>query len=145
MSSQIVAAALVNGLLTGAVYALEALGLTLIYGVLHIVNFAHGSLLMLAMFAAYLMTTWLGIDPYLGLPLIAALMFGVGWGLYRFVIGPVSRGEDRALLLATLGLAVVLDNLALVLFTGEDNTGAQALYEGLGFERIGHFGIFFGV
>jgi branched-chain amino acid transport system permease protein len=119
LNAQIIAAALVNGLLTGAVYALVALGLTLIYGVLHIVNFAHGSLLMLAMFAAYLMATALHIDPYLGLPLIAALMFGVGWALYRFVIGPVSRGEDRALLLATLGLAVVLDNLALVLFTGD--------------------------
>jgi branched-chain amino acid transport system permease protein len=119
LNGQIIAAALVNGLLTGAVYALVALGLTLIYGVLHIVNFAHGSLLMLAMFAAYLMATRLGIDPYLGLPLIAALMFVAGWLLYRFVIGPVSRGEDKALLLATLGLAIVLDNLALVLFTGD--------------------------
>jgi len=119
MNAEILAAALINGLLTGAVYALVALGLTLIYGVLHIVNFAHGSLLMVGMFAAYMMATQAGIDPYLGLPLVAAFMGAVGWGLYRFVIGPVSRGEDRAILLATLGLAVVLDNLALVLFTGD--------------------------
>lgn len=119
MPPELILAAFINGLLTGGVYALVALGLTLIYGVLHIVNFAHGSLLMLGMFAAYLLATRLGIDPYLALPLVAALMFAVGWSLYRFVIGPVSRGEDRALLLATLGLAIVLDNLALVLFTGD--------------------------
>jgi len=111
----------VGGLLTGGVYALVALGLTLIYGVLHIVNFAHGSLLMAAMFAAWLL--WrAGIDPYLALPLVAAGGFGVGWALYRFVIGRVSRGEDGAILLATLGVAVVLDNGALVLFGGDIRT-----------------------
>ena len=110
-----------GGLLTGGVYALVALGLTLIYGVLHIVNFAHGSLLMAAMFAAWLL--WrAGIDPYLALPLVAAGGFGVGWALYRFVIGRVSRGEDGAILLATLGVAVVLDNGALVLFGGDIRT-----------------------
>ena len=62
----ILAAALVNGLLTGGVYALVALGLTLIYGVLHIVNFAHGSLLMLAMFGAWLLVVNGGLDPYAG-------------------------------------------------------------------------------
>jgi len=111
----------VGGLLTGGVYALVALGLTLIYGVLHIVNFAHGSLLMAAMFAAWLL--WrAGIDPYVALPLVAAGGFGVGWALYRFVIGRVSRGEDGAILLATLGVAVVLDNGALVLFGGDIRT-----------------------
>ena len=119
-------AALVGGLLTGGVYALVALGLTLIYGVLHIVNFAHGSLLMVAMFAAWLL--WrAGIDPYLALPLVAAGGFGAGWALYRFVIGRVSRGEDGAILLATLGVAVVLDNGALVLFGGDIRT-VETLY-----------------
>ncbi len=115
---EILAASLVNGLLTGGIYALVALGLTLIYGVLHIVNFAHGSLLMMAMFGTWLLAAQLGIDPYLALPLMTAVMFAVGWSLYRFVIGRISRGDDRAILLATLGVAVVLDNLALVLFTG---------------------------
>ncbi|MBC7801165.1 MAG: branched-chain amino acid ABC transporter permease, partial [Gemmatimonadaceae bacterium] len=99
-----------------------ALGLTLIYGVLHIVNFAHGSLLMVAMFAAWLLRDRLGIDPYAALPLVTAGMFGAGWLLYRQVIGRVSQNEDRAILLATLGVAVVLDNLALVLFTGDTRT-----------------------
>lgn len=119
LSWEIVLAAVVGGLLTGGVYALVALGLTLIYGVLHIVNFAHGSLLMVAMFVAWVLAAKLGIDPYASLPLVTLLMFGVGWGLYRWVIGPVSRGEDRAILLATLGVAVVLDNLALVVFGGD--------------------------
>ncbi len=114
--------ALIGGVLTGGVYALVALGLTLIYGVLHIVNFAHGSLLMLAMFGAWLLATRLGLDPLAALPIMVAVMFGVGWALYRFVIGRVGRGDDRAILLATLGVAVVLDNLALVLFTGDSRS-----------------------
>ena len=113
---------MINGVLTGGVYALLALGLTLIYGVLHIVNFAHGSLLMVAMFGAWLMATKLGLDPYIALPLMTAAMFAIGWLLYAGVIGRISRGDDRTILLATLGVAVVLDNLALVLFTGDTRT-----------------------
>ncbi len=59
--------AVLNGLTTGAVYALVALGLTLIYGVLHIINFAHGAALMLALYAVYLLKEKLGVDPYLAL------------------------------------------------------------------------------
>jgi branched-chain amino acid transport system permease protein len=118
----IVLAALVNGVLTGGVYALVALGLTLIYGVLHIVNFAHGSLLMVAMFGAWLLATQAGIDPYLALPLMMGAMFVLGWALYAGVIGRIGGGSDRNILLATLGVAVVLDNLALVLFTGDTRT-----------------------
>jgi len=113
---------LLNGVLTGGVYVLLALGLTLIYGVLHIVNFAHGSLLMVAMFGAWLLATQAGIDPYYALPLMIAAMFVFGWLLYAGVIGRVSRGDDRSILLATLGISVVLDNLALVLFTGDTRT-----------------------
>ena len=126
VSFEIVAAALVGGLLTGGVYALVALGLTLIYGVLHIVNFAHGSLLMVAMFAAWLLFARFHIDPYASLPLVTLVMFAFGWALYRFVIARISRGEDRAILLATLGIAVVLDNAALVLFTGDVRTAETA-------------------
>ena len=64
-SSGILVPAVLNGLMTGAVYALIALGLTLIYGVLHIINFAHGALLTAAMFAAFFAYHWLGLDPYI--------------------------------------------------------------------------------
>jgi len=118
----IVAAALVNGVLIGGVYALVALGLTLIYGVLHIVNFAHGALLMVAMFAAWLLVAKAGFGPYAALPVVTVFMFGVGWLLYRFVIGKVSRGEDRAILLATLAVAIILENLALAVFSADTRT-----------------------
>lgn len=111
-----------SGLLTGGVYALLALGLTLIYGVLHIVNFAHGSLLMIAMFGAWLLAAKAGIDPYLALLPMAGAMFLVGYALYAGVIGRISGGVDGRILLATLGVAVILDNLALVLFAGDTRT-----------------------
>ena len=96
-----------------------ALGLTLIYGVLHIVNFAHGALLMVGMFGAWLLATRLGLSPYAAVPVMTVAMFAFGWALYHFVIGRVSRGEDRALLLATLGVAIVLQNGALMVFSGD--------------------------
>ena len=77
---------------------------------------------MVSMFAAWVLASKFGIDPYASLPLVTLIMFGSGWGLYRGVIGRVSRGEDRAILLATLGVAVVLDNLALVIFHGDTRT-----------------------
>ena len=120
--TEIILPALANGVLNGGVYALVALGLTLIYGVLHIINFAHGSLLMLAMYGAYFAFTGLGIDPYLALPALAAGMGALGYAMYRFVVGPFSHGDDRNILLVTLGSAVVLDNLALVLFKGDSRT-----------------------
>ncbi len=118
----IVAGSLIGGLLTGGVYALVALGLTLIYGVLHIVNFAHGALLMVGMYVAWVLFTRAGIDPYAALPMVTALMFGLGWALYAGVIGRVSRGEDRALLLATLGVSVMVENGALMLFSGDSQS-----------------------
>ncbi len=122
LSPVILIPALLNGLLTGAIYALVALGLTLIYGVLHIINFAHGALLTAAMFAAYFAFKVLGIDPYLSVFLIAPLFFAVGYALQRFVISPASHGEDRNMLLVTLGLAVVIENALLFEFRGDTRT-----------------------
>jgi len=108
-----------NGLTTGAVYALIALGLTLIYGVLHIINFAHGAALMVALYAVYLLKDRLGIDPYAALPLVVPGMFALGYALQRFVINRASHGKDENILLVTLGLAIVLENLALVWFKSD--------------------------
>jgi branched-chain amino acid transport system permease protein len=118
----IVAAALVNGLLVGGVYALVALGLTLIYGVLHIVNFAHGSLLMLALYGVYFLYTLLGIDPYLALPIMVPAMFALGYVLQRTVIATASHGREDNILLVTLGLSIVIDNLALYLWSADTRT-----------------------
>ncbi|MGE8690737.1 MAG: branched-chain amino acid ABC transporter permease [Achromobacter sp.] len=111
-----------NGLTTGAVYALIALGLTLIYGVLHIINFAHGAALMVALYAVYLLKERLGIDPYAALPLVMAGMFALGYALQRVVINRASHGKDENILLVTLGLAIVLENLALVWFKSDTRT-----------------------
>ena len=108
--------------LTGAVYALVALGLTLVYGVLHIINFAHGALLTAAMFAAFFAYSLFGIDPYLAAVILTPLYFALGYGLQRFVIGPAAQGEDRNFLLVTLGLAIVIENALLYAFRADTRT-----------------------
>jgi branched-chain amino acid transport system permease protein len=114
----ILAAAVVNGLTTGAVYALIAVGLTLVYGVLHIINFAHGAMLGAAMFAAYFLFQ-IGVDPYVALVPLALAFFGVGYAAQRLVIGPASHGEERNVLLVTLGLSIVIENLILAAFSSD--------------------------
>jgi branched-chain amino acid transport system permease protein len=114
--------AILNGLMTGAVYALVALGLTLIYGVLHIINFAHGALLSAAMFAAFFAFRLFGIDPYIAAFVLAPVFFVLGYGLQRFVIGPASHGDDRNMLLVTLGVSIVIENLLLYAFRADTRT-----------------------
>lgn len=117
-SPAIIAEAAVNGLLTGAVYALVALGLTLIYGVLHIVNFAHGALLTVAMFAVWGLTQ-VGVGPYAAILVLTPVFFAIGYALQRFVIGPASGGRDSNVLLVTLGLAIIIRNALLAGFGGD--------------------------
>ena len=114
--------AVINGLLTGAIYALIALGLTLVYGVLHIINFAHGALLTAALFAAFFIYKLFGIDPYLALFLLMPAFFSFGYGLQRFIIGPAAHGNDGNILLVTLGLAVVIENALLYAFRADTRT-----------------------
>src|SRR5882672_4458827 len=121
-SSVILVPAVLNGLMIGAVYALVALGLILIYGVLHIINFAHGALLTSAMFAAFFAHKLLGLDPYVAAILLTPLFFLLGYGLQRFVIGPAAYGDDRNILLVTLGLAVVIENALLYAFRADTRT-----------------------
>ena len=109
----------ISGVFLGSVYALVALGLTLIYGVLHIINFAHGSLLMIAMFAVFFLWKFLGIDPYLAMVIVVPGGFLFGYGLQRFVIGKASHGKDEIILLVTLGIAVVIENGALFAFSAD--------------------------
>ena len=111
-----------NGLTTGAVYALIALGLTLIYGVLHIINFAHGAALMVALYGVYFLQQRAGIDPYVALPVMVPAMFAFGYALQRFVIGRASHGKDENILLVTLGISIILENLALYAFKSDTRT-----------------------
>ena len=114
--------AVLNGLTTGAVYALVALGLTLIYGVLHIINFAHGAALMMALYGVYFLRQAWGVDPYWALVPMVAVMFVGGYALQRVVINRASHGKDENILLVTLGLSIVLENLALLAFKSDTRT-----------------------
>jgi branched-chain amino acid transport system permease protein len=121
-SLDILWASFLNGLTTGAIYALVALGLTLIYGVLHIINFAHGAALMMALYGVYFLFTQFGIDPYLALPIMVPGMFVAGYLVYRWVIARASAGRDENILLVTLGVSIALENLALLFFTSDTRT-----------------------
>lgn len=118
----ILLSATLNGLTTGAVYALIALGLTLVYGVLHIINFAHGAALMVALYVVWSLKEKLGLDPYAALPFVTLGMFLLGYALQRLVIEKASHGKDENILLVTLGLAIVMENVALVWFKSDTRT-----------------------
>ncbi len=122
MDFSIILSAAINGLLLGGIYTLVASGLTLIYGVLHIINFAHGSMLMLAMFGVFYLLTKLGVDPYAALLVMVPAMYLLGYLLYRGLIGKLSNGKDENILLITLGLSILIENLALMFFKGDTRT-----------------------
>lgn len=115
----IIIQSVITGLMNGAVYALVALGLTLVFGVLHIINFAHGSLLMIAMYGVFFAHQIFGVDPYLTIPAMMVLMFAAGYLLQRFVIVEAGGGRDSNVLLITLGAALVIENLALYLWAAD--------------------------
>ncbi len=112
------AQAVVSGLLIGGVYSLVAMGLSLVFGVLDIINFAHGALMTIAIYVSYLLFLNQGVDPYLSLFITIPLMFILGVGIQRFAINPVMDAPIHNQLLLTLGIAIIIENLALVFFTG---------------------------
>jgi branched-chain amino acid transport system permease protein len=116
MSSQLVQQ-IVNGLLIGCVYALIAIGLTLIWGVMNIVNFAHGDFLMLSMFASFWAYTLYGIDPVFSIPLCAVLLFALGLLIYRFAVSRAMKGPMLAQVVVTFGVSIFLANTAVLCFT----------------------------
>lgn len=109
--------ALVEGFLNAGVFALVAIGLTLIFGVMKIVNFAHANFLMLAMYASYFSFTILGIHPYIGSILIVVLMLLVGAIFYKGFLKKVHFQPETNQILLTLGVSLILENLALMLFS----------------------------
>jgi branched-chain amino acid transport system permease protein len=116
MSAQLVQQ-LANGVLIGCVYSLIAIGLTLIWGVMNIVNFAHGEFLMLGMFVAFWMYSLWGIDPLWSIPASTALLFLLGIAIYRFAVSKVMKGPMLAQLVVTFGISIFLANVAVLLWT----------------------------
>ncbi|MCF8041403.1 MAG: branched-chain amino acid ABC transporter permease [Desulfarculaceae bacterium] len=110
---------LINGLFLGGVYALISLGLTLIFGVIRVINFAHGEILMISMYASFFCFSVLGLNPYLSLIIVIPGMFLVGVLVDQVIIRPIRNAPSYMQIFATVGLSVVLINLALVFFSGD--------------------------
>jgi len=108
---------IVNGLLIGFIYSLIAIGLTLIWGVMNIVNFAHGDFLMLGMFTSFWLYTLYGVDPLFSIPVCTALLFILGLLIYRYIVSKVMKGPMLAQLVVTFGVSIFLANLAVFLWT----------------------------
>lgn len=113
---------LVNGILLGGLYAVMAQGLALVWGVLNIVNLAHGAFIMLGAYASWYLYTDLGVDPFLGLPVTAAALFALGYVLQRGLLNLVVRAPMFNTLLITFGLEVVLTYLAQLAFSADFRT-----------------------
>jgi branched-chain amino acid transport system permease protein len=108
---------LVNGLLIGFLYSLIAIGLTMIWGVMNIVNFAHGEFLMLGMFLSFWFYTLFGVDPLFSIPICAALLFLLGWVIYKSLVSKVMKGPVLAQLVVTFGVSIFIAYTAVFLWT----------------------------
>lgn len=108
--------AILDGLMIGGVYAVISIGLTLVFGVMGIVNFAQAEFLMLGMFVAYYAWAWLGLDPLLAAPLAFVVVFLLGAALQRLLIRRVLKAPEVAQIFLTVGLLIVLENAALLMF-----------------------------
>jgi branched-chain amino acid transport system permease protein len=113
---------LINGVLLGGFYAIMALGLALVWGVLNIVNLAHGAFIMLGAYLSWYLYQYGGIDPFIGLPLNAAIMFTVGYAMQRGLLNLIVRAPMFNTLLITFGIEVVLTYLAQLVFTADFRT-----------------------
>ena len=109
---------LVTGVLLGGIYGLVSIGLNLVFGVMRVVNFAHGELIMISMYAAYWLFTLAGINPYVAALIVVPLMFVFGVILQRFLIQPL-QSEHNMQLFATFGLLILLQNTVLAITTGQ--------------------------
>ncbi len=113
---------LISGFLLGGLYALIALGMALIMGVMRIINLAHGDIMMVAMYIAFWLYTFFGIDPYVSVFIAAPVLFVFGMGVQKYLLTPVMKVESvlpHNQVIMTVGIAMVLSNLATVFFTGD--------------------------
>ena len=119
LTGYVVAQAVVSGLLIGAVYGLIAIGFTLVFGVMKIVNFGHGHLVMASMYAAYVLFHAAGVDPLAATLILVPAAFLAGWALYEGVVRRIIPIPDTAQMMVTLGLFIFLENLANLIFGGD--------------------------
>ena len=109
-----------QGFLMGGVYGLIALGLSLIFGVMKVINFAHGEMMVFAMFLSITLLLWCGLDPYLSLVIVAAVMFGVGYGIQRVFVNRILELPEAMQVLVLVGLGIIFENGTLMIWGGSD-------------------------
>jgi branched-chain amino acid transport system permease protein len=113
---------LIDGLLTGGVYAMIGAGMSLIFGVMRVVNFGHGDFVILGMYAAFASSTYLKLDPYISLLIVLPLAFVFGFVVHRLVLSRLLGANEQTTKLATLGLGLIVTNLILLQFGTESKT-----------------------
>ena len=142
MDSAIFLQLIISGLLIGFIFSLIAVGLTLIWGVMDILNFAHGDFLMLAMFSSFLMFANFSFDPLWSLPLVVVLLFLVGLLTFRLVIRPVLGYPGLIALLATFGLSIFIRNVVLFILGPNYRVINQSVLAGKNVSLLGlHFSV----
>lgn len=107
---------LISGLMLGGIYAMVSMGLTMIFGVVRVINFAHGEFLMIAMYLVYWLNVMLGMDPYISILITVPVFFVFGVFVQRVLIQPIQEAPATIKIFSTLGLGLVLSNLALMLW-----------------------------
>ena len=118
---------LISGILIGGVYALIGIGLTLIFGVMRVINFAHGDILMVGMYLTYIIFTMLGIDPFVSVLITFPLMFLFGGFLQKVFINRVLNALAQNQILLTIGLGLIMSNTVMLIFTSGTTGSPKAV------------------
>ncbi len=127
---------IINGLLKGGLYALMAMGMSMIWGVMNIINIAHGSFIMLGAYITYWLFVGFGMDPFVSLPLSMAIIFLLGWIIQKYLINLVVQADIFITLLLTFGIELLINNLALISWTA-DVRKVQVGYGAANFQFLG--------
>lgn len=141
MTAEIIIQTMISGILMGFIYALIAAGLSLIFGLMEIVNFAHGEFLMISMYTAFWLFMLFGLDPILSIPLCTLLLFLVGWATHHGIIKRILHAPMLVQLTATFGLAIFLRSLAQFLWTPDFRTITNPIASG----RVEILGMYLGI
>jgi branched-chain amino acid transport system permease protein len=123
---------LANGILAGGIFAVVALGFSLVWGIMNIINLAHGAFIMLGAYCAWVLFTVWHVDPFVSIPIAFVILFALGYLIQRYIINFVVRAPILTTFLLTFGLSLLLINLALLVFHG-DIKGIQTTYNGANF------------
>jgi branched-chain amino acid transport system permease protein len=128
----LIAQDLVNGILAGGILAVVALGFSLVWGIMNIINLAHGAFIMLGAYATYELFTVFHVDPFLSIPISFVLLFTLGYLIQRYIMNWVARAPILITFLLTFGLSLLIVNIALIVWTG-DTRGVTTSYSGANF------------